>query len=43
MMPPNFRAVFFSSFMSGVPVKPMKHALGSAFIMRRLASPYWER
>lgn len=23
IMPPNFRAVFFSSFVSGVPVKPM--------------------
>ena len=43
MKPPNLSAVFFSAFIRGVPVKPMKQAFGSVFRMRRFASPYWLR
>ena len=42
-MPPNFRAVFFSFFINGVPVMAMKQAFGSVFSILMPISPYWLR
>ena len=37
--PPNLLIVFFSFFITGVPVKPMKQAFGSAFRIRPCIAP----
>ena len=42
-MPPNLAAVFFSFFISGVPVKAIKQALGNTCCIFTPNLPYWVR